>query len=78
MMADWRIDMYILAKKIKSKWYGVAGVDLGPQSCLAQADKYFCEQGFPSQWKHPDYKVSWGCIEKQKNYGGRTPIFQML
>lgn len=66
---------YILAKKIKSKWYGIAGVNLGPKSCMAQANEIFFDKLGVNTWTE-GHKTFWGdMFESQKNYGGRMKEF---
>lgn len=68
---------YILARKIKSKWYGLAGwTPKEKGSCLAIAEDVFQANGF--QWNHWENTVRcyWGSIENQKNYAGRLPDFR--
>ncbi len=65
---------YIIAKKIKEKWYGLAGCNLGPKSCLAEAADIFNRHGW-NEWKDNTLKITWGSIENQKNYAGRLPEF---
>lgn len=69
---------YIIAKKINSKWYGVAGINLGNNSCLAGADHIFYKRLGINTWT-PGHKTSWGNVfEKQKNYAGRLENFIIL
>ena len=68
---------YIIAKKIKGKWYGLAGCNLGAESCIAGAEKVFKAGGIELR----DYgvKTSWGDrFEAQGNYAGRLPEFKDL
>jgi len=72
--------MYILAKKHKNKWYGVAGC--GAKGCLAEAEKFFANNGFSA---HPEnafrrdlvvhYRKN---LESQKNYAGILPEFKQF
>ena len=68
---------YILAKKIKSKWWGVAGCNLGDGSCLANANALFYEV-LGLSGNSIGYKSYWGCFEKQKNYAGRIHDFKII
>lgn len=69
------MNAFLLAKKIKSKWYGVAESN---DICLYDADKAFRStlgidgwtQGYKSYWRDS--------FESQKNYAGRLPEFKSI
>lgn len=69
---------YLLVKKIKGKWFAVAGCHLGPESCLARAEDAFLAAGYPNQWKVREYRVTWASVRTQKNYGGPLPEYRNL
>lgn len=51
----------------KNKWYAVAGVNLGPQSCLRAAEISFEQSGFDVR----SMSTKWGdLMAAQKNFGG--------
>ena len=67
---------YILVKKMKNKWYGVAGWNPPNGTCLANAEDAFEASGYKwNRWENA-VRCCWGEIENQKNYAGRLPEFK--
>jgi hypothetical protein len=68
---------YILAKRVKGNWYGVAGWNpKDNQTCLATAETVFRANGYKwNSWENT-FKCYWGSIEDQKNYKGRLYEFK--
>jgi hypothetical protein len=70
-----QIDQYLLCVKSGKKWVAVAGLNLGPDSCVARASHVFADAGYET-WGN---KVCWGVsIEKQANYGGKSLNYKTL
>lgn len=64
---------FIIARKVKSKWYGIAYCE---SDCLNGASKIFYKKnGFSDYRLHIDRIES---FENQKNYGGRLPEFKAV
>lgn len=57
----------------QKKWYAVAGVNLGPQSCLRAAEISFEESGFDVR----AMSTKWGdLMVAQKNFGGYSADYK--
>lgn len=57
----------------QKKWYAVAGVNLGPQSCLRAAEISFEEFGFDIR----AMSTKWGdLMVNQKNFGGYSADYK--
>lgn len=67
---------FILAVKQRNKVVGLAGTD--DATCIADASHKFIEAGLPNEWKVPGVRVTWGDVEQQKNYAGRSKDFRVL
>ncbi len=69
---------YILTYKLEGKLTGIAGIELGDNSCLNDAFKKFILNGFPNPNHHKGYDIKRGDVETQKNYFGRSPIYREI
>ena len=69
-------DQYILTVRYgKSKVFAVAGINIGPESCIRRAEVAFEAAGFDTQ----KMATRWGdVVTKQKNYAGKIPAYKTL
>jgi hypothetical protein len=68
-------DQFLLCVKSGKKWTSVAGVTIGPESCIARAAHVFADAGYAVL----DNKVCWGeVMTKQSNYIGKSLNYKRL
>jgi hypothetical protein len=72
-----RFQMFIMARKVKSKWYGIAACN---GTCVADAARIFIDNGFPNFWQAgAGLVIRWDkALESQKNYGGNAVDFKVI
>jgi hypothetical protein len=74
-MINTMADQYLLCTKSGKKWVAVAGVTLGPESCVARASHVFADAGYET-WSN---KVCFAStMVKQANFGGKSLHFKSL
>ena len=69
------IDQYIFCTKSGRKWIAIAGVTLGPDSCVARAQNVFDAAGYEARRG----RVCWGeMMTNQANFGGKSLNYKTL